>query len=109
MLGLPTGKHGRIMNMEEKADKRLAVRVPQRIKDAFNRKAQELGKTESQALMMLVLQFVGEEVETPDIDKRFQVMETEFQKLQQRLEKEIADLKQSRLGELTASETKIAS
>ncbi len=98
MLGLPTGKHGKIMNTEEKADKRLAVRVTQTLKDAFNQKAQELGKTESQALMMLVLQFVGQEIETTDIDSRFR-----------KLEEEIATLKQSRLGELIASERRIAS
>ncbi len=86
------------MNIEEKADRRLAVRVTKTLKDAFNQKAQELGKTESQALMMLVLQFVGGETEIDDIDSRFR-----------KLEEEIAALKQTRLGELIASETRIAS
>ncbi|MBW4617166.1 MAG: hypothetical protein KME21_28800 [Desmonostoc vinosum HA7617-LM4] len=87
------------MNTEEKADKRLAVRVTQSLKDAFNEKAKKVGKTESQALMALVLQFIGGEVEIEsDINNRLR-----------RLEQEITQLKQARSGELIASGTRIAS
>lgn len=86
------------MNKEEKADGRLSLRVTQSMKDAFEKKALELGKTQSQALMMLVTQFIGGVEPTNDIDERFR-----------KLEEEIAALKQDRLGELIASEMKIAS
>ncbi|WP_193200578.1 hypothetical protein [Nostoc sp. MG11] len=87
------------MNTEEKADKRLAVRVTQTVKDAFNEKARKLGKSESQALLALVLQFIGGEVGIEsDINARLQ-----------RLEEEIRELKQVRSGELIASGTRIAS
>lgn len=87
------------MNTEEKADKRLAVRVTQSVKDAFNEKAKNMGKSESQALMALVLQFINGEVEIEsDINNRLR-----------RLEEEIKELKQARSGELLASGTRIAS
>jgi cell division septum initiation protein DivIVA len=87
------------MNTEEKADKRLAVRVTQTVKDAFNERARKSGKTESQALLALVSQFIGGELEIEsDINTRLQ-----------RLEEEIKELKQARSGELIASGTRIAS
>ena len=87
------------MNKEEKADGRLSLRVTKSMKDAFKEKADELGKTESQVLMMLVTQFIGQGIQpTDDIDSRFR-----------KLEEEIATIKQAHLGELIASEMKIAS
>ena len=89
------------MNTEEKAERRLAVRVTQSLKDAFNEKARSIGKSESQALMALVLQFIGGEIaieSNSDIRERLQ-----------RLEEEFAALKQASSGEFIASGTRIAS
>ncbi|MBR8836971.1 MAG: hypothetical protein DSM106950_23945 [Stigonema ocellatum SAG 48.90 = DSM 106950] len=89
------------MNTEEKADKRLAVRVTQSLKDAFNEKARQLGKTESQTLMALVLQFVGGEIAIEN--------DSNIKDRLQRLEEEFAALKQASSGEFIASGTRIAS
>ena len=89
------------MNTEEKAERRLAVRVTQSLKNAFNEKARSIGKSESQALMALVLQFVGGELAIES--------DSDIRERLQRLEEEFAALKSASSGEFIASGTRIAS
>ncbi|MBD2437397.1 hypothetical protein [Nostoc sp. FACHB-110] len=89
------------MNIEEKADKRLAARVTQTLKDKFNDKAKELGLNESDALVALAEKFINGQitVEPKNGGDRFYRLETQIDELR----RELASLKESRQGELTVS------
>ncbi|MEH1780252.1 MAG: hypothetical protein V7L26_14240 [Nostoc sp.] len=82
------------MSEEEKLDQRLAVRVTKTEKDIFEAKAKQEGKTASQALLLLVRQYISK----GDVgDERLR-----------KVEEELAAIKKH-LGELQASGMKIAS
>jgi hypothetical protein len=82
------------MSEEEKLEERLAVRLSRADKQAFVDKVREDGRTVSQVLLHLVREYINGEDKG---DERIA-----------RLEEEIALIKK-RLGELPASEMKIAS
>lgn len=88
------------MNIEEKADKRLAARVTQTFKDKFNKKAKELGLNESDALVSLAEKFINGQITVePKEGDRFHKLEAQIEDLRQ----ELASLKESRQGELIVS------
>ncbi len=92
------------MNTEEKADKRLAARVTQTLKDKFNDKAKELGLNESDALVALAEKFIDGliTVEPKNGGDRFHKLEAQIEELR----RELATLKESRQGELIVSGSK---